>query len=555
MQVPPSAPAQAQAPAAQAKAAGTAANEQFYFVLPDRFANGDTGNDRGGLPGDRLATGYDPEDKGFYHGGDLQGVIDRLDYIQGLGTTAIWLAPVFKNRPVQGSGADVSAGYHGYWITDFTQVDPHFGSNADLTRLVDLAHRRGMKIYLDIIVNHTADVIKYAENEYGYVDKAAKPYRDAQGRTFEDRNYADGTRAFPAVNAASFPYTPVIAPEDRGVKVPAWLNDPRMYHNRGDTTFVGENSEYGDFFGLDDLWTERPEVVRGMTKIYADWIRNTGIDGYRLDTVKHSGLDFWPQFSAGIEAAARQAGKPGFFMFGEVYSADQEIESTYVRRGGLPATLDFSFQAAARTFTADGGSAEALAALYAKDDLYTTDDTTADRLPTFLGNHDMGRIGSFVAAGGTDPATHLRRDELAHELMFLTRGQPVIYSGDEQGFTGPGGDKDARQDMFASRTPDYLDDDLLGTDRTHAQANYETSHPVYRTVAALGALRKAHPALRDGMQVTRHAAAGPGVFAASRIDRAERREYVIAVNNATTAQTVTVDTWTPAASFQGVYGG
>ncbi|WP_425321285.1 pullulanase-type alpha-1,6-glucosidase [Couchioplanes caeruleus] len=555
VQVPPSAPAQAQAPAAQAKAAGTAANEQFYFVLPDRFANGDTGNDRGGLPGDRLATGYDPEDKGFYHGGDLQGVIDRLDYIQGLGTTAIWLAPVFKNRPVQGSGADVSAGYHGYWITDFTQVDPHFGSNADLTRLVDLAHRRGMKIYLDIIVNHTADVIKYAENEYGYVDKAAKPYRDAQGRTFEDRNYADGTRAFPAVNAASFPYTPVIAPEDRGVKVPAWLNDPRMYHNRGDTTFVGENSEYGDFFGLDDLWTERPEVVRGMTKIYADWIRNTGIDGYRLDTVKHSGLDFWPQFSAGIEAAARQAGKPGFFMFGEVYSADQEIESTYVRRGGLPATLDFSFQAAARTFTADGGSAEALAALYAKDDLYTTDDTTADRLPTFLGNHDMGRIGSFVAAGGTDPATHLRRDELAHELMFLTRGQPVIYSGDEQGFTGPGGDKDARQDMFASRTPDYLDDDLLGTDRTHAQANYETSHPVYRTVAALGALRKAHPALRDGMQVTRHAAAGPGVFAASRIDRAERREYVIAVNNATTAQTVTVDTWTPAASFQGVYGG
>ncbi|MEV6599644.1 pullulanase-type alpha-1,6-glucosidase [Actinoplanes sp. NPDC051346] len=555
------APAQA-APAAPTAAdrgfdrpGGTTANEQFYFVLPDRFANGDTGNDRGGLAGDRLATGYDPTDKGFYHGGDLRGVIDRLDYIQGLGTTAIWLAPVFKNRPVQGSGADVSAGYHGYWITDFTQVDPHFGTNADLKRLVDLAHRRGMKIYLDIIVNHTADVIRYAQNTYAYVDKAAKPYRDARGRIFEDRNYSDGTRAFPAVNEASFPYTPVVAAADKKVKVPAWLNDPRMYHNRGDTTFVGEDSEYGDFFGLDDLWTERPEVLRGMTKIYADWIADTGIDGYRLDTVKHSNLDFWPRFSAGIEAAAKRAGKPGFFMFGEVYSADQEIESTYVRRGGLPATLDFSFQAAARTFTADGGSAEALAALYAKDDLYTTDDTSADRLPTFLGNHDMGRIGSFIAAGGTDPATHLRRDQLAHELMFLTRGQPVIYSGDEQGFTGPGGDKDARQDMFPSRTPDYLDDDLLGTDRTHAQANYETTHPVYQTIAALGALRKAHPALRDGLQVTRHAAGGPGVFAASRIDRAQRREYVIAVNNATAARTVTIDTWTPGTAFQGIYGG
>ncbi|PRY25708.1 pullulanase-type alpha-1,6-glucosidase [Pseudosporangium ferrugineum] len=531
------------------------ANEQFYFVLPDRFANGDPRNDRGGLPGDRLSTGYDPADKGFYHGGDLKGVIDRLDYIQGMGTTAIWLAPVFKNRPVQGSGSDVSAGYHGYWITDFTQVDPHFGTNADLKRLVGLAHKRGMKIYLDIIVNHTADVIKYAEDKYAYVDKATKPYRDAQGRTFEDRNYADGTRAFPAVNAKSFPYTPVVDAKDSDVKVPRWLNDPLMYHNRGDTTFVGENSEYGDFFGLDDLWTERPEVVRGMTKIYADWIRDTGIDGYRLDTVKHSNLDFWPQFSAGIEVAARNAGKPGFFMFGEVYSADQEIESTYVRRGGLPATLDFSFQDAAKKFTADGGSAKALSDLYAKDDLYTTDDTSADRLPTFLGNHDMGRIGSFIAGGGTDPATHLRRDQLAHELMFLTRGQPVIYSGDEQGFTGPGGDKDARQDMFASRTPDYLDDDLLGTDRTHAQANYETQHPVYRTIASLGALRKAHPALRDGSQVTRYAADGPGIFAASRIDRAKRQEYVIAVNNATTAQTVTVETWTPGSPFQGIYGG
>src|SRR5689334_14493964 len=481
-------------------------SEQYYFVLPDRFADGDRSNDRGGLTGDRLTTGYDPTDKGFYHGGDLQGVIDKLGYIQGLGTTAIWLAPVFKNRPVQGSGDDISAGYHGYWITDFTQVDPHFGTNADLERLVKLAHKRGMKIYLDIIVNHIADVIKYAENKYDYIDKATTPYVDAQGRKFEDRNYADGSRAFPQLNKESFPYTPVIDAKDATVKKPAWLNDPTMYHNRGDSTFVGENSEYGDFFGLDDLFTERPEVVRGMTKIYGDWIAKTGIDGYRLDTVKHTDLDFWPQFADGIDRAARQAGKKDFFMFGEVYSADQEVESTYVRRGGLPAILDFSFQAAAKSFAADGGSAKALSDLYAADDLYTTSDTGADRLPTFLGNHDMGRIGSFVAAAEKDPAVQLRRDQLAHELMFLTRGQPVIYSGDEQGFTGPGGDKDARQDMFATRSADYLDDDLIGTDRTHAVDNYETGHPLYRAISALAELRKAHPALVDGLQINRYAA-------------------------------------------------
>ena len=548
-QSPPSAKTLLDAGSSRARA------EQFYFVLPDRFANGDPRNDRGGLSGDRLRTGYDPTDKGFYQGGDLKGLIDRLDYIQGLGTTAIWLAPVFKNRPVQGKGDDVSAGYHGYWITDFTQVDPHFGSAADLKKLVASAHKRGIKVYLDVIVNHTADVITYAEDRYSYIDKTTAPYRDAQGRPFDDRNYADGSRTFPQVDNRSFPYTPTFAsPADAKVKVPGWLNDPTMYHNRGDSTFVGENSEYGDFFGLDDLWTERPEVVRGMTKIYADWVRDTGVDGFRLDTVKHVNMDFWPQFSRGIEQAAARAGKKDFFMFGEVYSADQEITSSYVREGALPATLDFAFQEAARGYTANDGSAKALADVYARDDLYAARDTHAGRLPTFLGNHDMGRIGSFIATGPTDPATHLRRDQLAHELMFLTRGQPVVYSGDEQGFTGAGGDKDARQPMFASRTADYLDDDLLGTDRTHAQDQFDRSHPLYRTIAGLGTLRQAHPALRDGVQVTRHAADGPGVFAFSRFDPDNRTEYVVAVNNAATAQTVTVDTWSAGATFAGIYG-
>ncbi|MEU7841856.1 pullulanase-type alpha-1,6-glucosidase [Micromonospora sp. NPDC049114] len=534
----------------------TARAEQFYFVLPDRFANGDRRNDSGGLTGGRLRTGLDPTDKGFYHGGDLKGVIDKLAYIQGLGTTAIWLAPIFKNRPVQGKGDDVSAGYHGYWITDFTQVDPHFGTNAQLKELVSLAHRRGIKVYLDVVVNHTADVIKYAEDSYAYVDKAASPYVDAQGRAFEDRNYADGSRDFPTVDRNSGPYTPVFPePGDATVKVPAWLNDATMYHNRGDSTFSGENSEYGDFGGLDDLWTERPEVVRGMTKAYGDWIGATGVDGFRLDTVKHVNMDFWPQFTRGVERAAEKAGKKDFFLFGEVYSANPEITSTYVRRGGLPATIDFAFQEAARGYTAGAGSAKALADVYARDDLYAARDTDAGRLTTFLGNHDMGRIGSFIAGGGTEPASHLRRDQLAHQLMFLTRGQPVVYSGDEQGFTGPGGDKDARQDMFASKVPDYLDDDLLGTDRTHASDQFDTGHPLYRTIAELGRLRQAHPALRDGIQVTRYAADGPGVFAASRIAPADRTEYVVAVNNAETAQTVTVDTWSAGATFTGIYGG
>ena len=125
---PPPEPSDASLAATAAKADRPGqTRQQFYFVMPDRFANGDTSNDAGGITGDRLSSGLDPTDQGFYHGGDLQGVIDRLNYIKGLGTTAIWLAPVFKNQPVQGTGDNASAGYHGYWITDFTQVDPHFG--------------------------------------------------------------------------------------------------------------------------------------------------------------------------------------------------------------------------------------------------------------------------------------------------------------------------------------------------------------------------------------------------------------------------------------------
>ena len=161
--------------------------EQFYFVMTDRFANGDPSNDTGGLTGDRLATGLDPTDKGFFQGGDIAGLRSQLDYIEGLGTSAIWLTPSFKNRPVQGEGANASAGYHGYWVTDFTQIDPHLGTNAELEALIADAHARGIKVYFDIITNHTADVISYEENQFSYIDQATSPYRDAAGTVFDPR--------------------------------------------------------------------------------------------------------------------------------------------------------------------------------------------------------------------------------------------------------------------------------------------------------------------------------------------------------------------------------
>ncbi|MFJ3716244.1 pullulanase-type alpha-1,6-glucosidase [Streptomyces sp. NPDC090057] len=527
--------------------------EQFYFVMPDRFANGDASNDKGGLTGSRLSTGYDPTDKGFYQGGDLKGLTKRLDYIKGLGTTSIWMAPIFKNRPVQGAGDNASAGYHGYWITDFTQVDPHFGTNKDLATLISKAHAKGMKVFFDVITNHTADVVDYREKSYGYLSKGAFPYLTKDGRPFDDADYADGTRKFPATDAGSFPYTPKVTSRS---KVPAWLNDPKMYHNRGDSTYAGESTTYGDFSGLDDLWTERPEVVKGMEKIYQRWVRDYDIDGFRIDTVKHVDMDFWTQWATALDAYAAAHGRKNFFMFGEVYSADTSVTSPYVTQGRLDATLDFPFQDAARAYASQGGSARKLASVFGDDYKYTTDKANAYEQVTFLGNHDMGRVGYFLKQDNpkaTD-AEILKKDKLANELMFLSRGNPVVYYGDEQGFTGSGGDKDARQTMFASKVADYLDDDEIGTDRTHASDAYDTGAPLYRQIAALAKLRKANPALTDGVQTERYAADGAGVYAFTRTDAKTGREYVVALNNADEAKTATFTTGSAGMSYRGVYG-
>ncbi|WP_436851207.1 pullulanase-type alpha-1,6-glucosidase [Streptomyces asoensis] len=553
-QTPPAPPSDAKLAAEPSRHDST--RDQFYFVMPDRFANGDTSNDEGGLTGSRLSTGYDPTDKGFYQGGDLKGLTKRLDYIKGLGTTAIWMAPIFKNQPVQGTGKDASAAYHGYWITDFTKVDPHFGTNKDLETLISKAHAKGMKVFFDVITNHTADVVDYQEKSYSYLSKGAFPYLTKDGRPFDDADYADGTKGFPPVGTGSFPRTPVVPAAKKNVKVPSWLNDTTMYTNRGDSTYAGESTTYGDFSGLDDLWTERPEVVSGMEKIYEKWVGDFGIDGFRIDTVKHVNMEFWTQWATALDAYAARHGRKNFFMFGEVYSADTSVTSPYVTQGRLDATLDFPFQDAARSYASQGGSAQKLAALFADDYKYTTDKANAYEQVNFLGNHDMGRIGYFLAQDNpkaTD-AELLKKDKLANELMFLSRGNPVVYYGDEQGFTGSGGDKDARQPMFASRIADYLDDDEIGTDRTAASDAYDTEAPLYRTISTLSELRKDNPALADGVQTERYAADGAGVYAFSRTDAKTGTEYVVAVNNAGEAKSATFATGSADMTFRALYG-
>ncbi|WP_298303547.1 alpha-amylase family glycosyl hydrolase [uncultured Erythrobacter sp.] len=516
-------------------------DEVIYFVLPDRFANGDTSNDRGGIEGGALDHGFDPTHKGFYHGGDLAGLTQKLDYIEGLGVTAIWFAPIFENKPVQGASGQESAGYHGYWVTDFTSIDPHFGTNEEFKAFVDAAHARGMKVYMDIITNHTADVIGYAGGEYSYRSLSDFPYSRRQGSDGEAINegfLGDSVQTeenFAKLTSPDFAYTPFVPEAEASVKVPAWLNDPIYYHNRGSTTFSGESSRYGDFAGLDDLYTEHPRVLKGMIDIYASWITRFGVDGFRIDTAKHVNPEFWQAFVPAMLETAEEKGIPNFLIFGEVYSDERNSGylARFTRRDGFPAVLDFAFQAAVRDALGRNMPAGVLVEMFDGDVNYEGGEDAARALPTFLGNHDMGRFSTLVKEDNPSISQEelLDRVQLGHVMLMTLRGSPVIYYGDEQGFVGDGNDQAAREDMFPSLTDSYNDNNLVGTDATTAGENFDTAHPLYDLISELSAIRTRHAALRRGKQVVRsYNDQAPGLVSFSRFDPDDGTEYLLAFN-------------------------
>jgi len=544
-------------------------DEVIYFLLPDRFENGDPSNDRGGLSGNRLTTGFDPTGKGFYHGGDIKGLMQRLDYIQGLGATAVWVAPIFKNKAVQGPPGHESAGYHGYWITDFTQVDPHFGTNAEFKALVDAVHARGMKFYMDIVVNHTADVIYFAEcqgmDRCPYRSIADYPYQRRGGVGGKPINPGftgekDGSAAnFARLTDPNYAYTVKVPPAERDIKRPAWLNNPIYYHNRGDSTFRDESSTMGDFVGLDDVFTENPRVVRGMIDIFGEWIDNYHVDGFRIDTAQHVNPEFWQQFVPAMLAHARKDGIPNFHIFGEVATdtADPAHTAENTRVDKLPSVLDFGFLWTVRAVIAGDAGTDELSKLFRADALYEGGAKAALQLPTFVSNHDSpGHIAWAIrrARPGAGDEEVLKRDMLAEAMLLTLRGVPTVYFGDEQGFVGKGGDQDARQDMFPSKVASYNEDKLLGTSATTAQSNFDVQHPLYREIARLAHIRTSHRALTRGLQVIRYAQDKPGLFAVSRFDPGSGREMLLLFNTSTAPVRQNVRVETRSTRFESLAG-
>ena len=415
-----------------------------------------------------------------------------------------------------------------------------------------------MKVYFDIITNHTADVIGYEEGaRTAYVPKDVEPYRTASGTPFDDRDYA-GTDSFPPLDPeTSFPYTPVLEPGEQNLKVPSWLNDVTLYHNRGNTTFVGEDSYYGDFFGLDDLFTEHPHGGRRDDRHLPDLDRRVG---YRRLPDRHHEARQRRVLAAVRTRGARLRQEPGQDASSSC-SARSSTPAGRSPRSSPPATgCRRCWTSRSRTPPATSPRRASRPAscrtFFRDDDWYTDADSNVYQLPTFLGNHDMGRIGYFLKAdnAGAAESELLARDRLAHELMYFSRGNPVVYYGDEQGFTGdpagirsPGSRCSPARSLTTSTT-------ICSAPTAPMPRTTSTRPPAVPQISGWPRSTEQHPALRDGAHQHRYATDGAGIYAFSRILRTQQREYVVALNNSEPAQTAAIPDLRRNGDFSRIYG-
>jgi len=400
--VPPAPAAGAAAPARPAAPVRPWEDDVVYFVLVDRFANGDRSND----------VAVDPSAPGAFHGGDLAGLLAHLDEIASLGVTALWVNPLVRNVDgfVTGAGFPDWA-YHGYWADDFLRLDARFGTEEELRALVDACHARGMKVLLDVVYNHAG---------YG-------------------THYLDD-------------------PLTRG-----WLRSTE----RGG---CGEDDLTRCLSGLPDFRTELPEVARWLMDAQLGWARRSGVDGFRLDTVKHVDHPFWQEHRRRVRAELA----PGFFLLGEVWGGDREVLDPWFAGDELDAGFDFGFQGSALAFVQGRGRTVAFDRYLASRERVRP----GHLLAHYLSSHDVP--GGLFQLGG-------RKDlfRLAAVLQLTSRGIPVVYYGEE--VARPGGDWPANRSDMPWGGREVLPGKGLPRD--------EELRDLYRRLIAI---RRAHPALSRG---------------------------------------------------------
>jgi glycosidase len=411
---------------------GFSQDDVIYLIMPDRFADGDPSNDEiAGFPGT-----YDRSKPRAYHGGDLRGILDHLDYLRDLGVTTIWLTPVVENAPA--SPQD----YHGYGAVDEYAVEQHFGTMKDLQDLVSSAHAKGLKVILDFVPNHVGPRHPWA---------AAPPEPD----------WFHGTRDHHTTSNGNFQY----------------LADPhappRYWRDVLDGWFAGV---------LPDLNQENPDVAHYFTQNALWWAEETGIDGYRLDTFPYVSRSFWSQWHQALRSIY-----PRMTTVGEVFNRNPDVTSFFAGGraqfdgidSGVSTVFDFPLFNALRDVISGGATVQTITDVLSRDRLYPH----PELLVPFLGNHDVRRLASL-------PDMSAEKLKLAFSVLLTMRGIPEIYYGDEIGMTG-GDDPDNRHD-FPGGFPGDARDAFLESGRTPQQQE------LFSHIQHLLALRRDHASLRQG---------------------------------------------------------
>jgi glycosidase len=468
-----------------------------YFMMTDRFANGDTANDN------QNKAEFDPTNPGKYSGGDLKGIIDHLDYIQGLGATAIWITPPVANMwwdPLQQSG-----GYHGYWARHLTKVDEHLGTLDSYKALSDALHQRGMYLIQDVVPNHMGNFFTWSS----YPAACAPSSTDATCSVGTAIPGCDVTQGFVRNTNAVPTAKPEQPPFDQDDATDPAQRDAGIYHWTpaiSDYTNACQEVAY-QISDLDDLNTENPVVRSALRSSYGYWIKEVGVDAFRVDTAKFVPHDFWNDFmqsqdatAPGMAAVARATGRNSFLAFGEVYEIPDPmtdaLEHKVVSFLGtpakpeLPSVLGFPlYGEIGRVFA---GSQPTSFMTYRLGKLM--DPTLYPNpyvIPTFIDNHDVRRFLSISTPTGEDLLQALA-------FLFTVPGIPVVYYGTEQGFT------ETRASMFKGGW-------ATGTSVQTADQYNTANAAVYQRIAKLAGLRRGNPAFtHGGLTAVQDAVAGAG---------------------------------------------
>ncbi len=503
-------------------------DQVLYFFLPDRFSDGKEQNYKdidgnpvnGGLtPMYNRATDYEnaihpPLDParwrnagGTWVGGNIKGVISKLGYLKRMGITAIWLGPIFKQVANQDS-------YHGYGIQNFLDVDPKFGTREDLRELVEEAHKSGIYVIMDIILNHTGDVFKYS----------ACHLHDG-GNTcdfrWDESTYdVEGFRAWKKINGQDVEFAIEMGPVDLNKNPEAWPDGaiwPREFQNKDFYNRQGSISNWefkreylrGDFSGLkdlnlqgdsDDIDKYQPtEALKALCKVYKFWIAYTDVDGFRIDTVKHVDPGAIRFFASSMHEFAQALGKENFYLIGEI-TGGRDNAFHILEITGLDAALGIDdVQDRLAKMVKGEWEPYLYFSLFRNSLLVDKDSHTwfMDKVVTMVDDHDkvpQGKNKSRFCAFA-DPA---KVQELALNVLAVnvtTMGIPCIYYGTEQCFDGEGdNDRYIREAMFGG---------AFGAFRSRDRHFFNEDRFTYQELAKILDIRRSNMTLLRGRQYLR----------------------------------------------------